>query len=268
MYKRTNNNINYDLERDLDHIDEHRLQKPFWLEFIETPTIKLMVVALFGLVFGGLFQFTGLWLGAVKLLCLAALFFALRRNIGLKSAFIISWVFGTAVTLAGMSWLFTAMHTMGELPAWIASIAMLLFGLLLGFFNGIAGLTFEWIKRRTHRFTLPFVATWTLGEWLRTWVFTGMPWMTTGYGFLDTPLTGIAPILGVLGVSAASCVLAVCIVRLLFGEPFESALTRTSLFNSAKLDTIPSYFKNIKRFQTVKVTFFNSISVCFVYIFG
>lgn len=267
MYTNANNNISYDLERDIDHIDERPLQKTLWLEFIETPVIKLMVISLFGLIFGGLFQFTGIWVGATKLLCLSALFFALRHNIGLKSAFIISWVFGTAVTLAGMNWLFTAMHTIGGLPAWIAGIAMLLFGLLLGAFNGVAGLSFEWIKRRTHRFTIPFVATWTLGEWLRTWVFTGMPWMTTGYGFLDTPLTGIAPALGVLGVSAASCMLAVCIVRLMFGEPFESALTKTSLFNSAKLDTIPNYFKNIKRFQTVKVIFL-ILSMCTLCVFS
>jgi apolipoprotein N-acyltransferase len=262
MYTSSNHDI------DLQHTaDEDTDTIPLWREFIETPSVKLIAISLVGLIFGGLFQFTGIWLGAIKLLCLSALFFVLRTNVGVKSAFIFSWVFGASVTLGGMNWLFTAMHDIGGLPNWIAGLAMLLFSLLLGSFNGLAGATFEWIKHRTYRFTIPFVATWTLAEWLRTWVLTGMPWMSTGYGFLDTPLTGIAPVFGVLGISAASALLAVCIIRLVFGEPFETALSKFSQYNSTKPDRIPNYFKHLKRFQPTKVIFL-ILSLCILSIYS
>ena len=42
-------------------------------------------------------------------------------------------------------------------------------------------------------------------EWVRTWLFTGFPWLFAGYAHLSTPLTGWAPIVGVLGLSFAAC---------------------------------------------------------------
>lgn len=263
MYIPPNNysgNTDFDLEPNLhefytiDDINTVVSRKKMVLKWLKHPKIILISSILIGLLFGFLFQFTGLWLGLIKLLCLSLIYFILCRNIGLKSAFILSWSFGTAATVTGMGWLLTAMHTIAGLPILIAMLALLLFSLLLGAFNGIAGLSFEWLKRKTHRFTIPFVTTWTLGEWLRTWVLTGMPWMTTGYGFLDTPLTGIAPVLGVLGVSTASILLSVCIVRLTIGEPFETALNKFSLFNSARPDSIPNYFKQLKRFKREHVS--------------
>jgi apolipoprotein N-acyltransferase len=39
-------------------------------------------------------------------------------------------------------------------------------------------------------------------EWLRGWFLSGFPWMTVGYGQIESPLAGFAPITGVYGVSA------------------------------------------------------------------
>ena len=38
---------------------------------------------------------------------------------------------------------------------------------------------------------------WILFEWLRGWLFSGLPWLSTGYAYLDTPLANYAPIGGV-----------------------------------------------------------------------
>ena len=42
-------------------------------------------------------------------------------------------------------------------------------------------------------------ATWTLFEWTRGWLFTGFPWLATGYAHNASPLAGFAPIVGAYG---------------------------------------------------------------------
>jgi apolipoprotein N-acyltransferase len=48
---------------------------------------------------------------------------------------------------------------------------------------------------------LAMAASWAAGEWLRGVLFTGFPWLNIGYGHVDGPLHGWAPVLGVYGVA-------------------------------------------------------------------
>jgi apolipoprotein N-acyltransferase len=49
-------------------------------------------------------------------------------------------------------------------------------------------------------FLAAFPAAWALAEWVRSWLFTGFPWLNLGYSQIDSPLSGFAPIVGVYGV--------------------------------------------------------------------
>jgi apolipoprotein N-acyltransferase len=51
------------------------------------------------------------------------------------------------------------------------------------------------------RAALLIPASWTLFEWLRSWVFTGFPWLAAGYATTGWPLQGFAPLFGVFGAS-------------------------------------------------------------------
>ena len=58
---------------------------------------------------------------------------------------------------------------------------------------------------------LGFAAIWVLGEWLRSWLLTGFPWLYLGYAHVDTWLAGWAPITGVFGLSFAVVFSASCL---------------------------------------------------------
>ena len=54
------------------------------------------------------------------------------------------------------------------------------------------------------RLMLFLPAVWTLLEWTRGWLFTGFPWLATGYSQVPaSPLAGYAPVFGIYGVTLA-----------------------------------------------------------------
>src|SRR5581483_108385 len=57
-----------------------------------------------------------------------------------------------------------------------------------------------------------------LSEWARGWVLTGFPWLAAGYSQTDTPLAGLAPVLGVYGVSWATALAAGLALLVATGE--------------------------------------------------
>ncbi len=101
-----------------------------------------------------------------------------------------------------MSWVYVSLHTFGGMPAPLAGLATFLFCALLAAFTGGAG----WLQARVPasepvRALLLVPASWTLFEWLRSWVFTGFPWLAAGYASTGWPLQGFAPLIGVFGIS-------------------------------------------------------------------
>lgn len=59
--------------------------------------------------------------------------------------------------------------------------------------------------------TLAFPAIWVLNEWLRSWIFTGFPWLFIGYSQTETFIGNWAPVAGVYGISFLLALLAATI---------------------------------------------------------
>jgi apolipoprotein N-acyltransferase len=59
---------------------------------------------------------------------------------------------------------------------------------------------------------------WTLFEWLRGWLFTGVSWLALGYSQVDSPLAGFAPIVGTYGVSFVTALCAGLLVIAVSGS--------------------------------------------------
>ncbi len=62
----------------------------------------------------------------------------------------------------------------------------------------------RWRAPTPGRAAVVFAAAWLLAELARGVIFTGFPWVASGYAHLDGPLAGLAPWLGVYGIGAVA----------------------------------------------------------------
>jgi apolipoprotein N-acyltransferase len=140
-----------------------------------------------------------------------ALLFALIRGLPPRRGAWVGAAFGTGLFSVGTYWLYTGLHVFGLVPVWLTLIlqAALVAG-MAAFSAALCYLSNRfWLKAGITRDWLVLPALWVLLEWLRGWVLSGFPWLSLGYAFIDTPLAGWAPLLGVYGVTWAAAYAAV-----------------------------------------------------------
>lgn len=112
-----------------------------------------------------------------------------------------SFVFGTAMFGAGVSWIYVSIHDFASTPAPLAVIMTSIFVLFLAAVFALPFYVYcRFMAHTRFGFTLGFATIWIVSEWIRSWLLTGFPWLYLGYGHIQTPLAGWAPISGVLGI--------------------------------------------------------------------
>ncbi len=124
--------------------------------------------------------------------------------------------FGLGWFLTGVSWIYISLHTYGEMNPVIAGAAVFLFSGYLSLYPAFACAGFAWFRhvrssdtRAAHVASVAvFAALWALSEIGRGFVFTGFPWLATGYAHVAGPLAGYAPLVGVHGVSMIAAAVA------------------------------------------------------------
>jgi apolipoprotein N-acyltransferase len=137
----------------------------------------------------------------------------LTRATSWQSAALTGGAFGFGNFVTGVWWLYVSMHNYGGMAAPLAGAALALFSVYLALYPAFsAGLwSFCAGHARSAQASEPpfsptwhgafaFASAWALGEWLRGTVFTGFPWLASGYAQVDGPLAGFAPVVGVYGV--------------------------------------------------------------------
>jgi apolipoprotein N-acyltransferase len=132
--------------------------------------------------------------------CIAALAWRVSAASARRAASL-GWAFGTGWLLAGTWWLFISLHRYGELPAWMAVAAVFALCALLSIYLALAMAAFARFRcGRAGADALLFASVWMLAELARAIIFTGFPWVATGYSQVDAPLAALAPWVGVYGV--------------------------------------------------------------------
>ncbi|MDB2616434.1 apolipoprotein N-acyltransferase [Luminiphilus sp.] len=135
------------------------------------------------------------------LLSIAALLYLMHCK-SQQSAFFIGWLYGVGLFGAGVSWVYVSIQVHGQAPPLLAGTLTALFCLGLATLTGLQMALYRRCSRgRKTPSSLLFAAIWVLFEWLRSWLFTGFPWLYAGYIALDTPAAGWAPVVGVYGLS-------------------------------------------------------------------
>jgi len=136
-----------------------------------------------------------------------------------KQASQLGFSFGAGLFLAGTYWLYISIHVFGQAPLFLAIFLMLGLVFVMALYYGATGwLIARFGKGGMWQFILLVPAVWVFLEWLRGWILSGFPWMTLGYGQVDSPLAGYAPLFGIYSLSwmvmiSASAMLAVLLAK-------------------------------------------------------
>ena len=158
-----------------------------------------------------------------------SLLLALWLNVTPRQAFFRGLLFGLGLFGAGVYWVFISIHTYGNASVFLASLITILFIFILALFPAVTGYLLNRLFPQ-HKRLLAFPAVWVIMEWVRSWIFTGFPWLLLGYSQIHSPLKGYAPIFSVYGVSFAVLLSSSLIVALtikVLQKKKRQAMTRT-----------------------------------------
>jgi apolipoprotein N-acyltransferase len=168
----------------------------------------------------------------LQLACTAALASLVWRAAPARAA-ALGWAYSVGWLGAGVWWLFISMHRYGHLPAALAAVAVFALAAALSLYLAAAmAAVARWRSGVWWRDSALFGAAWLLAELARTWLFTGFPWLASGYAHVDSPLAMLAPWLGVLGIGAVAAGLAALLSHAL-SAPRASALALALLAAAA-----------------------------------
>ena len=132
-----------------------------------------------------------------------------------------AWFFALGSFVVGLYWLTISMHVYGYMPMPLAIAALIALSAYLALFASLAAWFVHLVKAvtvtslaRMSWAVLAWAAAWTLAEWLRATLFTGFPWLNTGYAHVDSWFAGWSSVLGLYGVTFVTAFVAATIAAL------------------------------------------------------
>lgn len=125
-----------------------------------------------------------------------------------KTAFKLGFQFGLGLYGVGIYWIYISLHDFGGMPWWFAGFSTFCLCAFMALFVGLVG----YFSKRFGFLLISAPVLWGLSDWVRSWIFTGFPWLTLGYSQVPhSPLAGYLPIIGVYGVSVITAFVAAII---------------------------------------------------------
>ncbi len=165
---------------------------------------------LFALALGALsvLGFAPFYIFPIPIFAIAGLCYFWAKTDTPAGAWILGFSYGLGLYSVGIYWIYIALHTFGGMPWWFAGFCTFCLCAFMALFVGLVG----YLSKRFGFLLISIPVLWGLSDWLRSWIFTGFPWLTLGYSQVPhSPLTGYMPIVGVYGVSVITVFVAALI---------------------------------------------------------
>ena len=149
-----------------------------------------------------------------------AYLFALWHEAPPRRAALSGFLFTAGTFLAGTYWLYHSVHEIGRAPIALTIFVIVAIAGVMGGYTALVGYALaRWVRTQgALRWLVVFPAAIAVLEWFRGWFLSGFPWLALGYTQTDTPLAGLAPVVGIYGVSFFVTLTAGALVALLFGS--------------------------------------------------
>ncbi len=200
------------------------------------------------------FGFAPYHLWFLVFISVAGLFYVIQ-GLSIKDAAKVGWFYGLGSYGFGVYWLYNSLHLFGDAIAPLsAAITGLFVAILSLYFSLYAAIAAALLSKRSQLlgtlFLLP--ALWVLTEWLRSWLFTGFPWLSLGYAHTQSPLHVLAPIGGVWLLSLVSAVYSSCLLLFFRGLKFERLIGGVFALCLSALLVLLSHVSWVNPFGEVK----------------
>lgn len=159
------------------------------------PKISCLLLGLLsGLVFAPIFLIPAL-------LTLSYLCYLVQKSKSWQEAAKLGYIFGFGHFLSGIYWISIGVSVYISDFWWAIPFALFGLPIILAFFI-FASCVFSFFVRNNNYYHFIFCLYWVLFEWVRSWIFTGLPWNLIGYAFSFSDIL-IQPlnIIGIYGLS-------------------------------------------------------------------
>ena len=177
----------------------------------------------------------------------------LINKVEVNKIFLIGILYGIGMWGLGISWVYVSIHYHGNQGIISSIILTSAFILFLSLYIGLAFLLFKKLKTNNTYidYLLVFPVIWVSVEIIRSYLFTGFPWLIVGTTFAGTSLGGWIPILGSYGVSILTLIISGSLILIFLKKEinwFSTSIIIVILVSSFVLNKI-SWTKEISEIK-------------------
>jgi apolipoprotein N-acyltransferase len=179
------------------------------------------------------FAFAPFAVSGVIFVTFTALAFLWLRADSARAAAQQGFAFGIGLFGAGSSWLTIALVNFGGMDEWLAAIAIAILTTYLALWPAIAGyVAVRFTRAGAWSRIVVAAGAFTATEWIRSYLFTGFPWLALGYGQVpDGLVRGYAPVGGVYLVTLVVALVAGSVA--LFADALAQSARRRAIASGA-----------------------------------